>query len=222
MSWDSIWETVFKGQAWGKYPSESLIRFIARRFYNAPDRKQIKILEVGCGPGPNIWYLAREGFSAYGIDGSETAILQAKRRISEEGLNAHLETGDIVSLPYANSTFDAIVDVECLYANSSQNTRIILSEIYRCLKFGGLFYSRTLSDKMYLGSSNTRLNQFEFTNVSDGPVSGKGLARIMNKKEVNKIYGEIFDIQSVDKLDYTLNNNSHAVSEWVIICKKNQ
>ena len=62
------WEEIFKTQGWGKYPPEELIRFIARKYSHEPNRKSIKILEIGCGPGANIWYLAREGFTVYGID----------------------------------------------------------------------------------------------------------------------------------------------------------
>ena len=34
MSWDPVWENVFQNQSWGKYPSENLVRFVARNFYN--------------------------------------------------------------------------------------------------------------------------------------------------------------------------------------------
>lgn len=63
MSNDNIWNSVFKNQEWGKYPSEDLIRFIARNFYSIKNRLDVKVLEIGCGPGANIWFLAREGFS---------------------------------------------------------------------------------------------------------------------------------------------------------------
>ena len=38
-----LWEEIFSKKEWGKYPSESGIRFIARNFYNAKDRNTIKI-----------------------------------------------------------------------------------------------------------------------------------------------------------------------------------
>ena len=63
--WYPVWK-VFVGQTWGKYPGEDLIRFIARNFYSRQIRRDTRILEVGCGPGANLWFLAREGFSFAG------------------------------------------------------------------------------------------------------------------------------------------------------------
>lgn len=217
LSWDSTWDSVFSNQNWGKYPSESLIQFVARNFYGRIDRKETKILEVGCGPGPNIWYLAREGFAAYGIDGSARAIQLANTRLHGEGLSAVLHVGDIISLPFPDSFFDAVIDVECLYANSRESTVRILKEIARCLKPGGLLYSRTLTDRMYLGKKQTKCGSLEYTDISDGPVAGKGFARLMTREEIDSLYRPCFDIVSIDLSEYSVNNGSQTISEWIIL-----
>jgi 2-polyprenyl-3-methyl-5-hydroxy-6-metoxy-1,4-benzoquinol methylase len=97
--WHQVWEQVFLSQAWGKYPSEDLIRFVARNFYKSEDRSRVKILEVGCGPGANLWFFAREGFSFSGVDGSAAAIEQATARLDAEVLGwrerGSLHVGDI-------------------------------------------------------------------------------------------------------------------------------
>ena len=49
MSRGDIWDSIFSSKEWGRYPSEDLIRFIARNFYKAEKRSSIKILELGCG-----------------------------------------------------------------------------------------------------------------------------------------------------------------------------
>lgn len=219
-SWDNVWNSVFNNQEWGKYPSESLIQFIARNYYGRDNRAETKILEIGCGPGPNIWYMAREGFSVYGIDGAELAIQLANTRLHTEGLSAMLHVGDIISLPFPDAFFDAIVDVECLYANSRKSTVIILKEIERCLKPGGLFYSRTLTDQMYIGKKQTKCGHMEYTDISDGPIAGKGFTRLMNRKEIDSLYRPCFDIISIDRLEYTVNNESQTISEWIIIGTK--
>ena len=217
-SWDPIWETVFKDQEWGKYPGENLIQFIGRNFYEK-DRKNVSLLEIGCGPGANVWFMAREGFDVIGIDGSNTAINKAKERLQNENLNAHFIVGDIIKLPFENQKFDAIIDNECLYSNNEQNTILILSEIDRVLKKDGLFYSRSFSTQMYIGE---KLNNdtFEFSDITVGPLSGKGFVRLINEQKIRTLYSIFFNIRSIDKLEYTQYNGTQKISEYIIICQK--
>lgn len=218
MGWDSTWEKVFQEQEWGKYPGESLIQFIARNYYKK-DRKRVNILEIGCGPGANIWYIAREGFNAYGIDGSETAIERAKNRLQGEGLSADLRVGDITSLPYDDNFFDAVVDVEAVYSNPRNNSKKIINEVRRVLKKEGLFYSRTFADDMFIGNRRDELAPREYTKISDGPLAGMGFVRLTNRQDIQDIYG-VFNIQAIDKLEYTMKNGTIKISEWVISCVK--
>lgn len=217
--WDNRWEHIYTTQEWGKYPGESLIRFVARNFY-ARDRKTVKILEVGCGTGANIWYISREGFqAAYGIDGSNAAIQKATSRLQAEGLSADLRVGDIISLPYENDFFDAVIDNECLYCNTLPKTEMILGEIKRVLKTGGLLYSRTFSDTIDVGK-NFPAGKLEFTEIDAGPFKGKGFVRLIDKKTIENLYGKFFTIISVDTLEETHYNGSLTINEWIIVCQK--
>jgi SAM-dependent methyltransferase len=219
MNWDPVWEKIFQEQEWGKYPAESVIQFVARNFYKR-DRQNTKLLEIGCGPGANIWYMAREGFDVYCIDGSATAIEKAAKKLEQDRLKADLKVGDIARLPYADSIFDGIIDVECLCCNSRANTNNILKEIKRVLKGDGLFYSRTFTDDMYIGTDREILGPLEYNNISDGPLSGKGLVRLTNRKDIQELYGAFFKIVSIDKLEYTSHNGEIKISEWIVICRK--
>ncbi len=40
------WEKVHHDREWGKYPSEPVIRFVARNYYKL-DRNHVKILDFG-------------------------------------------------------------------------------------------------------------------------------------------------------------------------------
>lgn len=218
MNSDDVWEKVFKNQEWGKYPAESLIRFVAKDFYHK-DRRKINILELGCGPGPNVWYFAREGFNAYGIDMSSTAIEKAIKRIEEEGLSAVLAVGDIEKLPYPDAFFDCVVDNECLYCSPLKKAEAILKEAKRVLKKSGTLFSRTFTDEMYIGRSFKRVSEFEYDDVSDGPFANKGFARLISREGIAKLYGSLFKIVSIDKLECTCNNAEAKISEWIIICQ---
>ena len=84
MNCDPLWETIFSTRAWGRYPSEDLIRFCAQRFYGLQPRSDVRLLEVGFGTGANLWYFAREGFSVHGLEGSEAGAAQAAQRLDME------------------------------------------------------------------------------------------------------------------------------------------
>lgn len=68
-----MWENIFRNKEWGKYPPESVIRFIARNFYHK-NRDEIHILELGIGTGANLWFCAREGFKVSGCEFSQSGV----------------------------------------------------------------------------------------------------------------------------------------------------
>ena len=119
-TWDPIWDDIFRSKGWGRHPPEHIVRFIARTFSSVRDRSIIRLLEIGCGPGANIWFMAREGFSVCGIDGSATAIHRARQRLTEEGLTADLRIGDYAQFPWPDSTFDGAIENVSLYCNPRQ------------------------------------------------------------------------------------------------------
>ena len=64
-----------------------------------------------------MWYLSREGFSAFGIDGSKTAIERTGEKLDRESLKANLLLGDFQNLPYDSDFFDAVLDITSIQHN---------------------------------------------------------------------------------------------------------
>ncbi|MCB9426827.1 MAG: class I SAM-dependent methyltransferase [Flavobacteriales bacterium] len=146
-----IWEGLFQNNEWGKYPALGVVKFIARNFYKASDRKAIKVLEIGAGTGANLWYVAREGFSVYAIEGSKTAIDNCEKRLREEGLSEQIKdfyAGDyLYELDnFEDGFFDAVIDVESLCCNVFDKSKKIIDLVYKKLKPGGVFYSQTFNE----------------------------------------------------------------------------
>jgi 2-polyprenyl-3-methyl-5-hydroxy-6-metoxy-1,4-benzoquinol methylase len=220
MTWDSTWEEVFQKREWGKYPDVSVVRFVARQFYRVANRSDVKLLEIGCGPGANVWFMAREGFDVTGIDGSETAIERAKSRMERESLKANLVLDDIMQLRIETGSIDAVLDVECLCCNRAKAATTILHEVARVLKPGGLLYSQTFADDMYVGATQEVLGHLEFNGISDGPLAGLGVVRLIDFAGIQSLYGEEFEIISVDKQLHTQNNQSSLTSEWLVIAQR--
>lgn len=217
MSWDPVWEAVFSTRPWGKYPPEELIRFAARNYYAAPDRAAVKILEIGCGPGANIWYLARERFSACGIDGSPTAVEIARGRLAAEGLQADLQTGDIANLSrfYAPESFDAVVDIACLQHNSRENISHILANVKTVLKPGGRMFSMAVASGTYGDQTGKEIEPGTYSDIPVGPLEGKGLTHFFDLEQIHQLFG-LFSPLKIEYSVRSLDERQHEYKIWII------
>ena len=218
MSWDPVWERVFQEQEWGRYPPEELIRFVARNYYSAPNRQLVRILELGCGPAANIWYLAREGFDAFGIDGSETAIAQAERRMSDEGLAANLQIADMVSIDslFPAGHFDAVIDIASVQHNNLKAVTAILGQSLDLLKPEGRIFSMMVSSGSYGDGMGKEIEPGTFVDVAEGPpLHRRGLGHFFSLEEVQSLYTRFADVQ-IEHSARSMNNRQVWYNHWVI------
>lgn len=101
-----------------------------------------RILDLGCGTGRHIVYLAKHNFEVYGIDASPAGIELTKRWVKDEKLRASLIIGGIYNkLPYADAFFDAVISVQVIHHNTAENISRLIAEIRRVLQPEGLFFA---------------------------------------------------------------------------------
>lgn len=132
------WNRIFKKQ--GKVflkPQEDIPRIV--KLFKKNGVK--KILDLGCGSGRHMVYLAKHGFEIYGIDIAPKGIEITKDWLRKEQLKANLKIGNVYKkLPYPNNFFDALVSTQILHHNRIRNIRKLIKEIERIIKPGGLIF----------------------------------------------------------------------------------
>ena len=216
MTWDAVWDEIFRTRAWGKYPKEELIRFVARSYYAATDRARVRFLDLGCGFGSSTWFLAREGFSVDAIDGSGVVIEQLRARLAAENLAPRLVAGDIIELPYPSSSFDCVVDIACLMCNDPASTRKILDGVHDRLKPGGKLFSISATPASTGPRSGERIAEGTYRNLTEGAFANTGTVRFSTEGEIRSLYSRFGDLQ-IDLSEYSLAGGQHRVSNWVIV-----
>jgi cyclopropane fatty-acyl-phospholipid synthase-like methyltransferase len=77
-----------------------------------------RILDLGCGSGTHAIYLAEQGFTVVGVDGSPTALRQARRKAEQAGVNPAFFIQDVTRLDFLQDPFDAGLDVGCFHGLS--------------------------------------------------------------------------------------------------------
>lgn len=210
-TFDSKWEDVHSSRSWGKYPPEEVIRFVARNYYNN-DRKNIKILDIGCGQGNVVWYLSREGFDTYGFDGSSYAIEKAQEYLKNDDLEASLSIADAADMPYNNEFFNAVTDSALIYANKKEDIIAILKECYRVLKKGGKIFSTGLFMRDTTGyGTGEKIEENTYRNLTEGILSNIGTIHFFDKNELIEIWNEVgfknLKIDSIKRTDFAGEQN---------------
>ncbi len=218
-SWDPVWEDVFSSQRWGRYPPEHVIRFVARTFGEAAERHAVRLLDVGCGPGANSWFMAREGFSVSAIDGSPTGIEQLRQRCTSEGLAVDARVGDFVELPWADATFHGAIDNASIYSNPFDEARRAVEEVLRVLVPGGWFHSATFTDRTWGYGTGRMVEPGGFTDLTAGPLAGKGFALFLGRARLEELYDGFTDLH-VERSSYTLDGEQQLVEQWLVTARK--
>jgi ubiquinone/menaquinone biosynthesis C-methylase UbiE len=202
---DQQWNKVYQNKGMAAYPDNALIRFVAKNYYDAPIRDDIKFLDVGCGAGASTWYLAREGFNVTAIDGSEIALNRLKERLKLEELDAGLVHGDVSEIKFQSSAYDCAVDISSLCYIPENKIERTLGIIYASLKAGGRLFSIAPTDE-------SATEPFETMGGADIK------ARFLSKSDLLKLFKN-FKTVAVTGYSYTVSSGKQ-VKLWAIDAQK--
>ncbi|MEX0931194.1 MAG: class I SAM-dependent methyltransferase [Candidatus Paceibacterota bacterium] len=129
-------------------PSEDLEKFV--RFLMRDSGKKLlnptsTALDLGCGNGRNLIYLAEEfGIRGVGFDISNEAIKQARKRSSELQLQLQYEVRSIAEpIPVQDESQTLVLDMMSSHFLNEQERKNLVSEVARVLKPGGWFFWKT-------------------------------------------------------------------------------
>jgi SAM-dependent methyltransferase len=111
--------------------------------------QRLRILDAGCGTGRNLVYFLREGFDVCGVDLSPEAVASVAALAST--LAAHLPEENfrlepVEKMSFAPESFDVVISSAVLhFARDEAHWRMMLGEMWRVLKPGGIFFARLAS-----------------------------------------------------------------------------
>lgn len=220
MALDPRWEEIFSTRAWGKYPPEEFIRFMALNFYKHTPRHEVRLLEAGFGTGANLWYAAREGFTVYGLEGAQAGLDLTAARLDAEvpgwrDHGAELRVGDICArLPWADSTFDAVMDSDAATCNSHEEAKALYTELHRVAKPGGKLYVRTPAVGTWGEGTGEAFGRGQWQ-CAEGPFAGTGVVRFSTEVDLRDLLSA-WRIESIEEVSRTMGNRAHVVREWVV------
>jgi SAM-dependent methyltransferase len=221
-SFDPIWREKYAQGHVVRCPYDIVFSFIYRNAPKSKKRSEIKILEVGCGPGNNIWFAASEGFSMTGLDASPEAIEYAKNRILMAGLKADLIVGDFTDLPFPERTFDLVIDRAALTHCGLHQAKKAVLEIRRVLVSGGKFFFNTYSSFHTTAKSGRKIEDNLTVETTRGAIAGWGQVCFYTREQMHSLFPPPWKIVSLKHLviTETWGETEDVHAEWRAIVSK--
>ncbi|MCI4336635.1 MAG: methyltransferase domain-containing protein [Thermoplasmata archaeon] len=116
-------------------PSTSVRLAVAERFLLSGT----DVLDIGCGAGSNVLFLAQSGLHAHGVDLAPGAISAARDRAADAHLDVDVQQGDALALPFPDGSLDALVDNGCFHTLPIPRRGDYAAEAHRVLRPDGRF-----------------------------------------------------------------------------------
>ncbi|MBI2159275.1 MAG: class I SAM-dependent methyltransferase [Candidatus Rokubacteria bacterium] len=101
------------------------------------DRRDVRVLDIACGPGNFTCLIAEAGFSVTGLDtyGALVEVAKEKRRAKHLSNLAFRHADLALGNSFREGAFDQVVNIHSLYVHPAPDR--LLKEAYRVLKPGG-------------------------------------------------------------------------------------
>lgn len=133
------WEKRFKGIDFYTFdfsksePEKPLVSFCKKYI-----KKDVKVLDLGCGGGRNSQYMAQQGFEVYGVDISLVAVELCRKRFKKFNLEGKFEPGTFDGIPFPDKYFSFVVCIAAFDHDTYDNAIKSIEEIRRVLADNGL------------------------------------------------------------------------------------
>lgn len=160
-------------------PADESDRFCIQLYdyVTAPvDLHGLRVLEVGCGRGGGCSYIARykKPRQMTGVDLSGEAIAFCRKTHHASGLD--FRTGDAEQLPFVDSSFDVVVNVES--SHCYPNLPAFFKEVHRVLTVSGHFLYADIHESSGISEWHGALRASDFALLLGEDITGQVLSAL--------------------------------------------
>lgn len=221
-----LWEEIY---AQGKMPLAPWSHVVSFLFHHVPakPRQEVRILEVGCGSGANLFFAAQMGFSVTGLDFSPSAIEFIKKRFASANLQGDFYVADARELPLSSNRFDIVLDRQALTTLPDADVALAVEEVWRVLLPGGKFFFNVCSSRSSGAAAGHNADMRVLGGYRDhmleGPIVGAGSVNFFSDSDIQRVLSPgkfcITQLQHTEAVDMKSPlREMHA--DWRVIAEK--
>jgi 2-polyprenyl-3-methyl-5-hydroxy-6-metoxy-1,4-benzoquinol methylase len=216
--WDTIYKTYNKGgKEWDKMKEGVLpycfINGISPHFVDFVKKTKFSqeyALDIGCGNGKYLHYLAKLGFKTDGIDASTTSIEMTKKILSDK--NSCIKKVNMFDMQIDKDKYDLIISISTINHGSKKDLSKLIEQIHKNLCTKGYTFI-TIPDKKCLETWDTFQKHEVLDENTIAPLIGpeKGIPHsFYTKTEIEGMF------KNFSKLDM----QTDVSGQWIIIATK--
>jgi ubiquinone/menaquinone biosynthesis C-methylase UbiE len=220
-SFDEAWQrTYLEGQQLNKYPWSDVVSFVFRNRPRDLANAEISVLEVGCGSGPNLMFLAAEGFRTFGLEASPAAVEVAKQRLSAKNLAAEVVVGDFTRLPFDDDSLDLVIDRAAVTHADAPSIDKAVREIHRVLKPGGKFLFTPFGDSHSGFAYGTLGTDGTSSAITKTHLAGFQVT-FFNATTITRLFADGWRLlQCTRREEIDMLDPSTAFASWLVVAQK--
>ena len=142
----NVWDEIFTSESFCSDLNPR--RFVTENIKSIPASAG-PVLDVGCGCGRHLVYLAAHGYRVYGIDLSDVALAKAEENLRRFGLSAVLQRAPMWEIPFGGVPFAAALAINVLNHGTLDEIARAVRAILQRLLPGGVFLLTLLTTNDY-------------------------------------------------------------------------
>jgi SAM-dependent methyltransferase len=101
--------------------------------------KPCRALDLGCGTGTNVIFLAQQGFNATGVDLSGVAIQRAREKARAANANTSFVCASVLALPDLGGPFEFVFDSGCFHTLAKDQRSVFVGQVLGVTRPGSVF-----------------------------------------------------------------------------------